>query len=770
MTFFSGENAVPVKPFHRFLRFSFFFIVFFSVFCLSPVRAKVNFSDLDLSGDDRLLFRTASSGGGALGQDSLFVSRLSDFSIRQLTAFPEKIDLLEGGRIVQIRNAFGVLRVPVSGGLPSPVPGFGSFSGGNPVPGGRAEELAASADGRWILAIDPVSPAYGDLVLIDVRSGGKTFVASRVERPDKIFPASWSPDSRVFVYVREGKLYYYTVNSAAIQVDEEFRLIGDGTINSVYWGRGGDFFYIRGSTLYRVRGAELFARALYADFLEIGAVAGKIPFVFDPAFDFFWIAPDVRSAVLAKGGRNIFFCLLGFDDYDKALESSLPYLVVPRSCFKVNLLWSPGGVVTVLASVTGDPSSGSGGDPSVMVWRLNTAEAGAGFKALDVPSGIDADLSPDGTKALFWGKEGVVLYDYVNWRILETISRRPAYACAWAGTDELIVGDNSRIERIRLAGGTAGRRDLVCLSRAEEFGFEENPPPGAAPRILAKSGGLWFACNENSPWAPAGDSAPKTSSQLSSRYRVYLEKQSSGPYENLPMIRNTASVGTRSLLPGVDYQGRRAGLRELSLCFDLYDDAEGLPQVLEALNRFGIKATFFLNGEFIRRHPGAAQDIVAAGHEAASMFFAPLDLSNVRYRINDDFIVRGLARNEDEFFRASGAELGLLWHAPYYAYSEDISGAAFKTGYTTVTRDIDPLDWVSREEEQRLGLVQHSASAMVDRIMEAKKPGSIIPIRLGLLSGGRKDYLFSRINVLLDALVQEGYTVVPVSTLLERGR
>jgi peptidoglycan/xylan/chitin deacetylase (PgdA/CDA1 family) len=725
----------------------------------------VNFSDLDLSEDDRLLFRAASSGGGALSQDSLFISRLSDFSLLQLTAFPEKMDLLEGGRIVQIRNAFGVFRLQVSGGLPGPVPGFGSFTRENPVPGGRAEELAASADGRWVLAIDPVSPAYGNLVMIDVPSGKKIFVAPGVERPEKIFPACWSPDSRVFVYARGGKLYYYTVNSAAAQVDEKFRLIGDGTLNSVYWGRGGDFFYIRGSTLYRVRGAELFARAIYADFLEIGTVAGKIPFEFDPAFDSFWVAPDIRSIILAKGGRNIFYYPLELDDHDKTFENSLPYLMVPRSCFNVNLLWSPGGVVTVLASVTGDPSSA--GAPAVMVWRLNTAEAGAGFKAVDVPSGIDASLSPDGTRALFWGQEGAVLYDYVNWRILETLSRRPVYACVWTGINELIIGDDSRIERVRLTGGTVSRRDLICLSQAEEFGFEEKPLPGAVPRILAKSGGIWFASDGKSPWAPASASVPKAPSQLSSRYRVYLERQNSGLYENLPMIRNIASVGTRALLPDVDYQGRRAGMRELGLCFDLYDDAEGLPWILEALARFGVKATFFLNGEFIRRHPGAARDIAAAGHEAASMFFAPLDLSDARYHISDDFIARGLARNEDEFFRAAGVELGLLWHAPYYAHSAEIAAAAYRTGYTTVTRDTDPLDWVSREDEQRLGLVQYSASDMVDRIMEVKKPLSIIPIRLGLLNGGRKDYLFSRINVLLDALAMEGYSVVPISVLLE---
>jgi hypothetical protein len=110
-----------------------------------------------------------------------------------------------------------------------------------------------------------------------------------------------------------------------------------------------------------------------------------------------------------------------------------------------------------------------------------------------------------------------------------------------------------------------------------------------------------------------------------------------------------------------------------------------------------------------------------------------------------------------------------LWHAPYYAYSSEIADAAYSAGYTTITRDFDPLDWVSREEEQRLGLAPYSASDLVDRILEAKKPRSVIPIRLGLLSGGRKDYLFSRINVLLDALAREGYSVIPVSDLMERG-
>jgi hypothetical protein len=98
--------------------------------------------------------------------------------------------------------------------------------------------------------------------------------------------------------------------------------------------------------------------------------------------------------------------------------------------------------------------------------------------------------------------------------------------------------------------------------------------------------------------------------------------------------------------------------------------------------------------------------------------------------------------------------------------SQEIIAAAAKAGYTTSGRDIDPLDWVSREDEKKFGLAQRSPSEMIDNIMREVKPGVIIPVRLGLLSGGRSDYLFNRINVLLDALSAEGYTLTTVTNLM----
>ncbi|MDR3335336.1 MAG: polysaccharide deacetylase family protein [Treponema sp.] len=759
-----------MKTIHNKLKKLFFiFLVYLSG---GGLGAKVVFRGLDVSTDTRLLFQADSTSRGTPSQGALFVCRLTDLNLEQITAFPEKIDLIEQGRTLQIRNSFGTMRIPVSGGLPRSIIGCSSFVRGGMLREGRVEDIATSRDGKWILMVESVTTAYGNLVLLDAASGTKTIVAYNIDRPDSDFPACWSPDSQVFVYTRGGRLYYYTVAGAVLS-DERYRLIGDGAINSVSWGTAGDFFYLRGSILYRVRSTELFTRSVYTDFLEIGMVAGMIPFEFDPNFDRFWIAPDSRSMLLSKGGHNVFLYPLGVD-YKADYGSSMPYLMVPRSCFNLKVLWSSSGVITVIASVF----QKNGGD--VMVYRLNTGMGREnGFVLLPAPESSQAALSPDGTKVLFWGKKGVVLYNYIDWSILQTISSRPAFSCVWTGSDAFIIGDGARIEEIRISGQRDSSRNLLCLAVAEEFGFEEQ-----TGRILAHSDGTWFVTNGAVPWSEISNPALRAASLVLGRYQVYLEALESGPYENLPMIRSIASPVGTPLVPTGEFRvaappsrgssdglgtlitnGCRTGPQEVALCFDLYDDVTGLFEVLDTLNRFNLKVTFFLNGEFIRRYPAAAIVIADAGHETASMFFLPINLSD--YHGGGDFIARGLTRTRDEFYRTSGSELSPFWHPPYYAVSSQIISIASEVGDKTVGRDVDPLDWVSRDDR---GIFQYSASEMVDRVMASKQPGSIIPIRLGLLPGGRNDYLFSRINVLLDALVASGYSVVPVSTIIEHAR
>ena len=119
----------------------------------------------------------------------------------------------------------------------------------------------------------------------------------------------------------------------------------------------------------------------------------------------------------------------------------------------------------------------------------------------------------------------------------------------------------------------------------------------------------------------------------SDEYRVFTESLSSGNYRNVVMVRRAQGVGTSRLFtvptrtyeefPSTDESvdlayfthGSRIRRREISFVFNAVDSVEGLTEILTTLAAYDVTATFFVNGEFIRRHPTALKEIADAGHE-----------------------------------------------------------------------------------------------------------------------------------------------------------
>jgi len=752
----------------------FLIILFFPVFLLSAI----SFHDIDLSNDNRLLFKTEFE-----DQHTLYISALAGMSIQrsfqQLTVIPEKLRLIDDGRTILAINRFGAARIPTAGGLPVPLPVFPSFANGDIPQKGRIHELAASPDGRWILYIEPVSPAYGNLLLIEISSGTRRVVSERVELPASDFPARWSPDSRLFVYSKDNRLYYFPIVSGlSVLIDERLRMIGNGRINSILWDSQGDFHYLTGNTLYRVLNQELFTRTIYGDFLSIGAVAAVLPLDFDVNFDRYWIAPDNGSILINKNGKGLFIFLLDGNQNTARDMTVLPHISIPNGDGNINVMWSASAGSSAASVSSSQLTVIFSLKNEVMVRRFEiSGREVRNLQSHNVPLSSNGTLSPDCSRAVFWGNNGLEIWDFTNWQLISRLSREPVFSCAWVNNNQFISGNSDYIEEITISSaGITSRR--VCLSGADEFGFEAGSVSSAgSPRILARVGNNWFATDGRTPWVQTENAQLRQVSHSTEQFRVNLESQSSGYFKNVPMIRNLQSTASVSLVSNHSAGSVYSPVRQsqIALCFDLYDDDTGLFHVLDALNRYDIKATFFLNGDFIRRNPLSAAAIAEAGHETASLFYAPIDLSDSRYRITREFITHGLARNEDEFFQVSGKELSKIWHPPFYRSSSLVNSAAAAAGYITITDTIDPGDWLSREDSIRLNMRQIPASEMIeqilgkkeDNILAAKLP-VIIPIRLGQLPGGRDEYLFQRIDVLLDALIRSGCDIVPVSTVISR--
>jgi len=73
------------------------------------------------------------------------------------------------------------------------------------------------------------------------------------------------------------------------------------------------------------------------------------------------------------------------------------------------------------------------------------------------------------------------------------------------------------------------------------------------------------------------------------------------------MVRSVVS-------PGLAGQGKPGSL---ALTFDDGPDPRGTPAILDALDRLGWIATFFMLGVQVQQYPEVAAQVVAAGHEAA---------------------------------------------------------------------------------------------------------------------------------------------------------
>ena len=78
-----------------------------------------------------------------------------------------------------------------------------------------------------------------------------------------------------------------------------------------------------------------------------------------------------------------------------------------------------------------------------------------------------------------------------------------------------------------------------------------------------------------------------------------------------------AAAEIAALRAPLGIEDRTSGGDGYALTFDDGPHPQGTPAALQALERHGTKATFFLVGEQVRRNPGLAAEIAAAGHGIA---------------------------------------------------------------------------------------------------------------------------------------------------------
>ena len=747
-------------------------------FCALNLSGIVNFSGLDLKEPGILLFRAEADSPLFGSYGTLLRADLSEKRMHQLTFFPENLTYLRETGQLQIQNRFGVFRTDKTLSSMAPVASFPSFVRGAEIREGKIINSSGSPDGNYLIYVKPVSPAYGNLILFDVRQELEVVIAERIALSFTVPGALWSADSQFFVYSKEGSLYYFSMVQYREKrvLAEDFRLIGKGRLENVRWSGDGRLYFLSGSLVYQILSAEFFTRSLYSELLRVGRIIGKIPFDFDPNFDRFWVSPDGKKILLDKGGRNIFLYYLSEDDYSStATETPLPYLFLPRNTRVRDVLWTRNDSITLL---TGGIIQGS---DSTSLVRLNLSEKQAPlyFRKTSDAGVRGIVLSNDESRIALFTRTGVTIKKSGTWETEKVFTHPEPITGVWTSHETLIIAGRHYIEEVSLIGGAA---KLITLSQPGVYGFTtEREEIG----VRTASGNYLF---DGQGWKKTENLSFRLPNLASSKFRVYLERTSSYSYKNMVMVRQVEGLGTNSLFPYPHKRyepfppkeepydllhfahGSRIRARDVSLVFNAIDSVEGLTYILSTLAEYGLRCTFFINGEFMRRNPEAVKEIAESGHEVGSLFYVYFDMTDARFRVNKDFVKKGLARNEDDYFAITGRELSLIWHAPYYVINTDILEASGEMNYVYIGRDVDPLDWVTLSDRLGSTGLYFKSADMVERILNLKKPGSIIPIRVGQPQGTREDYLFLNLDILINSLIESGYNIIPVTELLEKAR
>jgi peptidoglycan/xylan/chitin deacetylase (PgdA/CDA1 family) len=149
-----------------------------------------------------------------------------------------------------------------------------------------------------------------------------------------------------------------------------------------------------------------------------------------------------------------------------------------------------------------------------------------------------------------------------------------------------------------------------------------------------------------------------------------------------PRPRMPASVSPGEILT------RHPSADAVAITYDMGSIDTGLGGVLEALQARGLRATFFVTGDFVRRYEWALPRIMELGHEVANHTITHPDLTT---------LASGRALWEidalDAALAVRGAPPPLWFRPPFGAYSGRVQSLLASRGYALAMWRLDLADW-----------------------------------------------------------------------------
>lgn len=187
-----------------------------------------------------------------------------------------------------------------------------------------------------------------------------------------------------------------------------------------------------------------------------------------------------------------------------------------------------------------------------------------------------------------------------------------------------------------------------------------------------------------------------------------------------------------------------AGKPILYMTFDDGPMPPNTTAVLDLLDKYHAKATFFVVGTMVAAHPETVRDEIARGHVVGNHTWNHKSLKGLaRQRFNDQ-----VERTDEAIDTALGNTTSKNSNArylrpPYGATDKNTKRFADSLGYHLMMWNVDPQDWRRPE-----------ATAIVRNVLKHARPGAVILLHDG---GGNRSRTLAALRTLLPELKAQGY-------------
>ena len=200
------------------------------------------------------------------------------------------------------------------------------------------------------------------------------------------------------------------------------------------------------------------------------------------------------------------------------------------------------------------------------------------------------------------------------------------------------------------------------------------------------------------------------------------------------------SIGMQKL-DVMSYSAKTADKNKVAITFDDGPNPEYTVELLEGLQKRGVKATFFVLGAEVEKYPDIVKKIDDGGHLIGVHSYEHVNFG----QIGDEAAIEQIEKTQEAIHNVTGNYAGYI-RPPYGCWKKSLD---VEVPLIEVLWDIDPLDWATKD-----------ADTVVQRILKGVTEGSII-----LLHDASQSSVQAAFSV-IDILQQENYEFVTVEDLL----